>query len=310
MFKLFKDLKLAFQSFKKGWKDYLAISFAFAMIVYIGILLAEVFIGLLLAYVIVIVPAIISLKFCVFQAYDKPTVEYRSLKTGFLTFFKSIRVYFVVILKPLFFGLLAGVLIYSFFLESAIMTARETMPNIIESLANYDTFYYTYEEMLEIDEVGKIMNVGLITSLVGGYLLYFCLKLRRDFIPFMAFEIPINSKRAISMNSKMLEKKRYFKFLLINLIILAMLAVPWLLAYLVKCGLQTNEIYSSTTINLLMILVFVITSAPIIMLKQLHYIHAYKSYSKPFKEDFNNELKNVIKEMEQLAKKIDENNEN
>ena len=40
------------------------------------------------------------------------------------------------------------------------------------------------------------------------------------------------------------------------------------------------------------------------MIKQLYCIHAYKAYSKPFKEDFNNELKNVIKEMEELQRAL------
>ena len=300
---MFNDLKLAFQSFKRNWTDYLAISFVFAMIVFIGIFVGQAMVGLLLGFIIVIIPAIISLKFCIYQSYDKPTVEYRSLKIGFLTFFKSIKVYFVVILKPLLIGLLVGIITYSFFLEPALMIAKETMPNILESLSDYETFMYAYEEMLQIKEVQKIVNIGMVVSALVGYLTFFCLKLKRDFIPFVAFEMPINSKRAISMNSKMVEKKNYFKFLIPNLAILLMLVIPGALVYLAKIGLETNEVFSPTTIELLLTLLFVISASPIITLKQLHYIYAYKSYSKPFKEDFNNELKNVIKEMEELAKK-------
>jgi len=217
-------------------------------------------------------------------------------------------VYFVVILKPLLIGLLVGIITYSFFLEPALMIAKETMPNILESLSDYETFMYAYEEMLQIKEVQKIVNIGMVVSALVGYLTFFCLKLKRDFIPFVAFEMPINSKRAISMNSKMVEKKNYFKFLIPNLAILLMLVIPGALVYLAKIGLETNEVFSPTTIELLLTLLFVISASPIITLKQLHYIYAYKSYSKPFKEDFNNELKNVIKEMEELAKKIDKNN--
>ena len=45
------------------------------------------------------------------------------------------------------------------------------------------------------------------------------------------------------------------------------------------------------------------------MIKQLHYIHSYKEYSKPYKEDFDNELKNVIKEIEELQKIINKKDE-
>ena len=304
---MFNDLKLAFQSFRKNWADYLALSFAFSMIVFIGILLGQAVIGLLLGFICVIIPAIISLKFCAFQAYDKPQVEYRSLKIGFLTFFKSIRVYGIVILKPLILGFLAGCLIYSFFLDAAVMVASETMPNLLESMTNYETFAYTYEEMRQIERVAHIMDWGAVISVILGYLVFFVLKLKRDFIPFVAFEMPINSKRAIAMNNKILNKKRYFSFLLINVIFLLMMAIPAGLAFLTKLGLETNATFSPSTVMLLMILTFCVFASPIVMMNQLYYVQAYKAYSKPFKEDFNNELKNVIKEMEELAKKINEN---
>ena len=306
---MFTNLKLAFQAFKRNMADYLAISFVFAMIVFIGILIGQSIVGMLLAFIIVIIPVIISLKFCVFQAYDKPQIEYRSLKLGFLTFFKSIRVYFVVILKPLLIALLVGMLSYSFFLEPAIERAGDTIPNLMESLSNYDTFYYTYEEMLKISDVKMIMDIGSLVSIIIGSLVFFALKLKRDFIPLVAFEMPINSKRAITMNNEMLKGKNYFKFFLSNLSIILMLIFPIGLAYLTKIALDTNAIFSDLTINLLMTLVFCLFAAPIVTLMQLHYVYSYKSYSKPLKEEFNNELKNVIKEMEELAKKIDANNE-
>lgn len=307
---MFNELKLSIKAFKKNWADYLAISFVFAMIVFLGILIGQVALGLLLAYVVIIIPAIISLKFCAYQAHEKPTVEYRSLKIGFLTFFKSIRVYFIVIFKPMLIGLLLGIFAYSFFFSSAVEIASDTIPNLIESLSNSETVYYTYEEMMKITDVKNLMTIGAIISFAFGYLVYFCIKLKRDFIPFVAFEMPINSKRAIAMNNSVLKKSQYFKFLVSNLIIILMLVLPVGLSWILKIVLETNEILSPTTINLLLTLFFCILAAPIIMLKQIHYVYAYKSYSKPFKEDFNNELKNVIKEMEELAKKIDQNNQN
>ena len=307
---MFNEFKLAFQSFKKNWADYLAMSFVFAMIVFIGFLVGQLVIGLLLAFILVMIPAIISLKFCVYQAYEKPNVEYKSFKIGFLTLFKSIRVYFVVILKPLLIGFGVGFLVYYLFFLAGVDAASETMPNILESMENVEAFTYTIEEMLSIKKVNNIITFGTVASLVVGYLIYFCLKLKRDFIPFVAFEMPINSKRAITMNGNMLKKKQYIKFLIPNLVILAMFLIPGGLAFLVKLALETNEVLSPTTVSLLTTLAFLVLSSPIITFKQLHYLYAYKNYAKPFKEDFNNELKNVIKEMEELAKKIDKNDEN
>ena len=305
---MFNNIKSAFQSFKKNWQDYLAISFVFGVLVFIGVLVSYFLSGMLLAYIIVIIPAIMSLKFCTFQAYGKEKIEYRSLKIGFITFFKSVKIYSIVILKPLLIAFLIGCLVFSFFLSNAITIAGEKIPNLVESLSNYETFIYTYEEMIAVDKVGSLMNIGLIVSFAIGYLIYFSLKLKRDFIPFVAFEMPMTSKRAIAMNEKVL-KGSYLKFFVSNLIVTLMFAAPVGLALLMGKALSSNEVLSPTTITLVSSLVFCLFAGPIATVKQLHYISAYKSYSKPFKEDFDNELKNVIKEIEELQKIIDKKDE-
>ena len=305
---MFNNLKLALQSFKRNWQDYLAISFVFSVILFVGVLLGQLVVGPLIAFIIVFIPAIISLKFCAFHSYNKSQVEYRSLKIGFLTFFKSLKIYFIVIFKPVLIGFLVGCVAYSCFLSPAMDIASETIPNLAESLANYDTFAYTYEEMMQIDEVKNLMTIGLIVSVAVGYLVCFALKLKRDFIPFVAFEMPINSKRAIVMNGRIL-KGNYFKFFVSALIVVLMFVLPLAAAYLANVMLASNDTLSPTTISLISILVFCVLAGPIIMLKQLHYIHSYKEYSKPYKEDFDNELKNVIKEIEELQKIINKNDE-
>lgn len=305
---MFEDLKLAYQSFKKNWMDYLAISFVFGVITFIGFLVGQSILGLFLAYVLIAIPAIISLKFCAFQSYNKTKVEYRSLKIGFMTFFKSIKIYFLVILKPLLWSLFGGIVCYSIFMSSAINMASETLPNIMNELANYETTLYAYNEMLKIDNVRTIMQVGVIVSLILGLIIYFVIKLKRDFIPFIAFEMPITSKRAIAMNEKVL-KGKYVKFLISNLLVELLYIAPIALSYLTFKGLSSNAIYSSFTITAVTGAVMLILSSPITTFKQLHYIHCYKTLAKPYKEDFDNELKNVIKEIEALQKMIDKNNE-
>ena len=305
---MFKNLKLALASFKKNWKDYLALSFVFGVIIFLGVLIGQTILGMLIAFIAIMIPAIISLKFCTFQSYDKPQVEYKSLKIGFLTFFKSIKIYFVVILKPLLIGLLFTMLILYIFTYNAINIALDVMPNLLDSLANSETMIYAYEEMMKIEEVKNLINIGALVSIIVGFLVMFALKLKRDFIPFVAFEMPITSKRAIAMNNKVL-KGRYLKFFLSNFIILLMFLIPGAITYLVYTALASNPVYSSFTILAVCSAVMCVLSSPIITLQQLHYIHSYKELSKPFKEDFDNELKNVIKEIEELQKIIDKNEE-
>ena len=305
---MFKNLKLALASFKKNWKDYIALSFVFGVIIFLGVLLGQALVGMLIAFIAIMIPAIISLKFCTFQSYDKPQVEYKSLKIGFLTFFKSIKIYFVVILKPLLIGLLFSVLILYVFTYFAVSKALEIMPNLLESLANSETMIYAYQEMMEIEEVKNLINIGTLVSVSVGFMVMFALKLKRDFIPFVAFEMPITTKRAIAMNKKVL-KGRYVKFFLSNFVILLMFAIPGAITYFVYTLLASNPVYSSFTILAVCSAVICILSSPIITLQQLHYIHSYKELSKPFKEDFDNELKNVIKEIEELQKIINKNEE-
>ena len=305
---MFKNIKLAFQSFKKSWADYLAISFVFGVIVTIAFLIGQSLVGMLIAFVAIIVPAIISLKFCVFQAYDKPQVEYRSLKIGFITFFKSIKIYMIVILKPLLIGSLVGLGVMYLFTIPAVNIASKTMPNLLETMYDAETFMYIYEDMLKIEEVKNLLTIGSVVSLILGYLVFFALKLKRDFIPFVAFEMPITSKRAVAMNEKVL-KGNYFKFFLSNFIVLLMFLVPGAITFFVYSALVANPIYSPFTISLISSMVMSVLSSPIVTFAQLHYIHSYKSLSKPFKEDFDNELKNVIKEIEELQKIIDKNDE-
>ena len=110
------------------------------------------------------------------------------------------------------------------------------------------------------------------------------------------------------MNKKVL-KGKYVKFFLSNFVILLMFVVPGAITYLVYTSLISNPVYSSFTILTVCSAVMCVLSSPIITLQQLHYIHSYKELSKPFKEDFDNELKNVIKEIEELQKIIDKNEE-
>lgn len=306
---MLKNLKLSFDSFKKNYQDYLAISFVFGVILFLGVLIGRTMLGMLLAYIVIAIPAIISLKFVVFQSYDKSKVEYRSLKIGFMTFFKSIKIYFTVVLKPFFIALMVALLVYSVFFSLGINIASETLPNIMESLSNQSTFEFAYEEMMNIASVKQIVVIGEVVTAIVAFIVFYALKLRRDFIPFMAFEMPISSKRAIGMNDKII-KGKYIKFLLANLSILILFVVPGGLAYLVKFLMAKNEILSSNTIFFISAVVFCVVSAPIILFKQLFYIWSYKEYSKPFKEDFDNELKNVIKEIEELQKMINQDKEN
>jgi len=304
---MFSDLKLAFQSFKKNKGDYLAISFVFGVMLFAGVLLSEFLLGPVFSFIILIIPAIISLKFCAFNSYNKEEVEFKNMKIGFITFFKSVKVYFIVIFKPLLISLIVGILMFSFFYTPAIEIASETMPNLYNDLLNVDTMMYAYEDMFKIEKVRNLLCLGLIVTFIASYVIYFSLKLKRDFIPFVAFEMPINSKRAIDMNKKMV-KGNYMKLFISNIIVELAYLIPLGVAVLLGVALNSNEIYSNATIILVSSMAFCVISGPISLYKQLHYVYNYKTYSKPMKEDFDNELKNILKEIEELQKKINNKN--
>lgn len=315
---MLSNLKLAFQTFKRKWGDYLAVSFIFGVVCFIAFLIGQaifktplfgvITLGIALAFVVIVIPLIVGLKFCVFQTYDKPQVEIKSLKIGFITFFKSIKVYFLVILKPLIIAFVVYTVVSAVFLSVAMKMAAKQIPDFYQLFTNIETFEGAYEKMLEIDSVLTLLTIGTFVSLVVSYLVFFALKLKRDFIPFIAFEMPITSDRAINMNQKIL-KNKYPKFFISNFIVLLMFVVPAVLGYLVNRTMTANEVLSPLTITLVTVAVVSVLSSPIITFKQLHYIHSYKELSKPFKEDFDNELKNVLKEIEELQKMLNKNDE-
>lgn len=303
---MFNDLKLSFQLFKKNIADYLSVSFVFGVLLFIGVLLSEFLIGPLFAFVVMIIPSIISLKFVAFHSYNKEEIEFKNMKIGFMTFFKSIKVYSLVILKPFLIAFGVGILLFSFFYSSAFEIASQSIPNLYNKLMNVDTMMYAYEDMVSIERVRSLMVIGGIVSFVIGYIIYFSLKLKRDFVPFFAFEMPINSKRAIDMNYKMV-KGNYFKLFVSNGVVELMYLIPVGFAALVAFLLSANEVYSLTTIVLVSAMVFCVFAGPVSMIKQMHYVHNYKTYAKPMKDDFDNELKNILKEIEDLQKKINKN---
>ena len=105
-------------------------------------------------------------------------------------------------------------------------------------------------------------------------------------------------------NGKVL-KRNYLKFFITNFIVVLLFLLPGGGAYLIGKIIASNEVFSSTTVLLVSALAFCVLSGPFATIKQLHYVYAYKSLSRPFKEDFDNELKNVIKDIEELQKITD-----
>lgn len=315
---MWTSLKLAFQTFKKKWTDYLAVSFIFGVVSFIGILIGTAIfkdkfigpvpVGLCITFLLIAIPMVVGLKFCAFQSYDKNQVEIKSLKIGFITFFKSIKVYLLVILK----GLIIALIVYSFidslFTVFAIDAVGDKLPGAFENLLNISTSEYTYQQMLEIEESKRILDLGKIIGCVVAFAIVFVTKLKRDFIPFIAFEMPITSARAIAVNEKVL-KGKFVRFLLNNVLILLMLLVPGAITGLVYLAMKSNEVLSPNTVMLICSVVMCILSSPIIVFQQIHYIHAYRELSKPYKEDFDNELKNVLKEIEEIQKMLNKNDE-
>ena len=98
------NIKQTFIKFKKHPVEYLTVSIIFAFIAYLGILLGNMFLGSLgniIGFIFVIIPILIGLKYATYYAVIKGKFEPKLMKVGFLTYFRSIRVYLLVILKPL-----------------------------------------------------------------------------------------------------------------------------------------------------------------------------------------------------------------
>ncbi len=305
---MIKGLKLTFEKFKKNIWDYLNVSLAFSLFtflfLFIGYLILQD-IGVILAFVFLVIPLLMGYKYLIFAAYHQGKVKTKLFKVGFMTYFKSMRIYFSVILKPLFMALISSLVVT--FLGSFVVMLYLRFAGIIA----FDVVP-TREMLIEIisgNEISTlILNITSFVSIVVSIIIFFLTKISRNSIVYLAYEVPLSVENAEATCKKMI-KGNYFKVLFSKLLISSLYVFPLVICYVLYKFVLIEPVFLESTAYYVIAAVFFLLSSPIFALKQLNSVATYRRLSKPFEEDFKKEIEKLIKEIDKRKKELEENKE-
>ncbi len=295
------NIKQTFIKFKKHPVEYLTVSIIFAFIAYLGILLGNMFLGSLgniIGFIFVIIPILIGLKYATYYAVIKGKFEPKLMKVGFLTYFRSIRVYLLVILKPLAIAMVTTLLveILGSFVNVGILYFSE--PSMFQAEA-----FIGYEEMMKLlsenELSGLIANITTIVALATGYIVFIVAKSTRNFIPYFAFEVPLKLTSAEIVNKKIVSQnhKQYF---FSNVLIGLLFIIPFVIVFSLKEYVFISETLNPDTVTLALIGILLVLASPIFTLLQINNILAYKKLSKPYDDELKKEIVNVMREIKNM----------
>lgn len=304
---MFKIIKESFNLYKKHIYEYTTISLAVAFFIYLIFMLGYSTLtmsGVLFGFTFLIVPLLISLKFTVHGGVIHNLVNFKNMKIGFATYFRSVKLYFLTIIKPL----LKSIIVYFLctFLTSIVVVYILTAANP-ELLNNFyqPGFANSIQELInENSSATKIQDIGAIIGMIVTVISFFIFKSNLDFIPFMAFEFPLDAKKAAEFNKKMLKKHRAkYVFSLFGIVSFAI--IPLFICLLLYRFVFLGGPMEMNIIVFILLGVFMLLSAPIVTLIQITHVNIYMKRLIPFEDEIDIE---VNKALEEIMKVIDEIN--
>lgn len=305
---MLKNIKKSIKTFKTHTYELLTVSVAFAFLIYLTIMLSfSLFggIGIIIGFVFIIIQLLIGLKYTVYNTIVNQKVEYKNMKVGFITYSRSMKLYLLTIIKPLFLSCFMF-LILSFMTSGLVVGVLNSAdPNFLVEASNMENI----QAIIDANPLTKqITQIGLVISSIISIVTFFVAKANRNFMPLMAFEIPLNVVKAEEMNKKITKEKKwtyFFNRLAIYLLFFIPLFVVLLFLKFVLIGdtLQIN------TVVFVILGVFMLIASPIFTFLQISDVHAYREQIKPYEDDFKKEMDSILKEilevMDEINKKDD-----
>ncbi|MBE6124588.1 MAG: hypothetical protein E7184_03575 [Erysipelotrichaceae bacterium] len=287
-------LKKTFKLYQKDFTGVLSIALVWCAILFLSIALSQI-IGLgPLFYIFLVIPATISLRFVYFTYSMGKPINYNSFKIGFLTLISSIKLYFRMIKEALIAALItliAGI----FMISLCISVFNNKEFTLIQEMMNNNTFT-NFGQIIDLIPWIQYAIVGLIIVCV---IIYFLFKFRYNFLPYIAFQSPIDAKSAKNMG-EMMVKKTYIKYVLINASVVIFFIPLTIVGYYVYKLLLTNGIFTEPGSILLGIGTGCILYAPILGFYGLMNAIFYNISSIPFQTQINKALDKLLKELKSL----------
>lgn len=299
-------IKKTIRLYQKDFIGVLSIALVWCSILFLCIALGQM-IGLTpLFYIFMVIPATISLRFVYFTYTMGKPINYNSFKIGFVTFISSIKLYFRMIKEGIIASLvtlLSGILGISL----GITLFNKDEYKILQELAKDN-------KLTSIEQISDLIpwfKYALIVLIIICIIVYFLFKFRYNFLPYIAFQSPIDAKSAKNMG-EMMVKKTYIKYVLINSTVLIFLPILGFAGYGVYKLLLNNAIFVKEGCVLLGIGVSCLLYSPILGFYGLMNSIFYNISSIPFQTQINKALDKLLKELRSLEEsnitKDDEDN--
>lgn len=242
-------------------------------------------------YVIIVMPSIISIRFIFLSYSTGKRISYRSYKIGYVTFQSSVKLYFRMIVDALitFISLMvAAAVIY-------LIAFRYAEPS------TYDAFIQTTDlvKMVKLITSPTWFEEFFIIAAAISAIVYYLIKFRSNFLPFIAFQAPIDARSAKKMSALML-KGNYLHYSLANLSSLLFLIPIGILGYLSYRYMYDVQIATTFTSLLVAVLLCSLLLIPVVSFYGIYNAVYYNSHSAPFQKEINGALEKLLRELREL----------
>ena len=285
-----KTIKL----YQKDFVGVLSIALVWCAILFLCIALGQM-IGLApLFYIFLVIPATISLRFVYFTFSMGKPINYNSFKIGFITFTSSIKLYFRMIKEALIAALIA-LIAGMFGISLCINLFNEKEFSLIQELIK-DEKLTSFSQLTDLIPWLQYALIGVIAIVIVVYYLF---KFRYNFLPYIAFQSPIDARSAKNMG-EMMVKRTYIKYVLINASVLIFIAISTVAGYGIYKILLQNAICTKEAGILLGVGTGCLLYAPVLGFYGLMNAIFYNISSIPFQTQINKALDKLLKELRTL----------
>ena len=242
-------------------------------------------------YILVVMPSIISIRFIYLSFTTGKKISFRSFRIGYITFQSSIKLYFRMIVDAL--VAFVALLVASMFIY--VVAFRYVEPD------SYQLFLETKElsTMYDLLTSPTWYKPFFLISLAVSALIYLLVKFKSNFLPYIAFQAPIDARSAKRMSSLML-KGNYFKYSFMNLTSLLFLIPIGYAGYKSYVYMYDVRIATVFTSLLVAVLVCSLLLIPVVSFYGIYNAVYYNSHSEPFQKEINGALDRLLRELKEL----------
>ena len=158
-------------------------------------------------------------------------------------------------------------------------------------------------DLVKIIHIAPYLNYILLGSTAVAGIAYYLIKMQYNFLPYIAFQSPIDARSAKDMGA-MMARKKYIKYILFNVSALLFFVPISVGGYFLYNYLVTNKILHTLASFSAVAGAMLILSMPVVAFYGLLNVVFYNRSSIPFQSQINHALDKLLNEL----KALEENN--